>query len=143
MKIVANKSKPHTLGIRRHMPRLGGRAGSLTHRTMRKPRVRLSSRPRKPKPLRLRLLPEIRPVTLDLFAPGASLVYVAGSFNEWNAEANPLRKLREGRWSLRLRLKPGRYEYRFLVDGVWKLDPRARQYVTDFCGGLNSVMLVE
>jgi len=110
---------------------------------MRKPRARLSARARKSKAVRVRVLPEVRPVTFDFFAPGATLVCVAGSFNEWNAHSSPLRKLREGRWSLHLRLKPGRYEYRFLVDGVWKPDPLARQYVTDFCGGLNSVMVVE
>ncbi len=70
-------------------------------------------------------------------------MFVAGNFNEWNAYASPLRKLRNGRWSLHLRLKPGRYEYRFLVDGIWRPDPQARQYVTDFCGGLNSVTVVD
>jgi hypothetical protein len=42
-----------------------------------------------------------------------------------------------------MRLPAGRYEYRFLVDGRWKPDSTARHQVTNFCGVLNSVLLVE
>jgi hypothetical protein len=40
-------------------------------------------------------------------------------------------------------LEPGRYEYRFLVDAKWKIDPFAKHQVTDFCGGANSILIVE
>jgi hypothetical protein len=40
-------------------------------------------------------------------------------------------------------LVPGRYEYRFLVDGRSRPDPAARQQVTNFCGDVTSVLVVE
>ena len=135
MKMVARKTRaPAVRG--RSTQRLGGGSRALTSRRTRTSRRRVKPEIRK-------LKPAVRPVRFEYFAPGASLVFLAGNFNEWNANAHPLRKLRDGRWALSLRLKPGRYEYRFLVDGIWKPDPRAHQYVTDFCGGLNSVTVVE
>ncbi len=135
MKMVARKTRTPAVRGRRTQ-RLGGGSRSVSMRQSRRLRPRGNSERRK-------RAQAVRPVRFEYFAPGASLVFLAGNFNEWNAHAHPLRKLRDGRWALSLRLKPGRYEYRFLVDGIWRPDPRARQYVTDFCGGLNSVTFVE
>lgn len=52
-------------------------------------------------------------------APEAKAVYLAGSFNEWNPEDLAMEKGAEGTWSLNLDLPPGRYEYKFVVDGAW------------------------
>jgi 1,4-alpha-glucan branching enzyme len=87
--------------------------------------------------------PEERQVNFEYSDPKAKAVWVAGSFNYWNPKASPLRNLGAGRWGLQLTLEPGRYEYRFLVDRHWTIDPAARQQVTDFCGGVNSVLVVE
>src|SRR5207244_2429251 len=65
-------------------------------------------------------------VEFRLSANGASSVSVAGSFNGW--EKAPLKK--EGdRWTTRLNLARGRYEYRFVVDGKWVSDPNAKESV--------------
>jgi len=130
------------MGGKRQALRLGGRNRSETKQVARKLNHHLA-RPARTKPSAPRSLSTLRRVALEFSAPDASLVYVAGTFNDWDAHSSPLRSLKSGRWSIRLRLKPGKYEYRFLVDGVWKPDPMSRQYVTDFCGGLNSVLLVE
>ena len=38
--------------------------------------------------------------------------------------------LRKGNeWTLSLPLKPGSYSYKFIVDGVWKLDLRIQETV--------------
>ena len=42
-------------------------------------------------------------------------------------DAIPLTPLGNGRWSGSLAVKPGRYEYLFVVDGTWTPDPNARE----------------
>ena len=91
----------------------------------------------------LRAPPAVRQVNFGLCDANAVSVSVAGTFNNWNPHVSPLRNAGGGDWSVQMMLEPGRYEYRFLVDGKWKMDPTARQQVTDFCGGGNSVLLVE
>jgi hypothetical protein len=56
---------------------------------------------------------------------GAKTVGLAGSFNDWRADAAPMQGPDgEGRFTTRLKLKAGRYEYRYLVDGAeWRSDP--------------------
>ena len=55
--------------------------------------------------------------------PGALAVFIAGDFNDWNVEATPMKKGRGDKWSVSLALPPGRYEYKFMVDGVWCCEP--------------------
>jgi 5'-AMP-activated protein kinase regulatory beta subunit len=56
-------------------------------------------------------------------AGDAKRVYLAGTFNDWNPEATAMEEAGDGVWKLRLKLKPGRYEYKFVVDGKWCCDP--------------------
>ena len=85
---------------------------------------------------------EEQEVVFAFFAPEARRVEVAGSFNGWQPQANPLALTGAGEWSVRLMLKSGQYEYRFVADGVWADDPRATQHATNPYGGLNSVLEV-
>lgn len=63
-------------------------------------------------------------VYLDLDAPLAKTVCVAGSFNEWNGENLALtRREDDGWWYIEMDVYPGRYAYKFVVDGNWILDP--------------------
>ena len=49
-----------------------------------------------------------------------------GDFNNWDTQSHPLQKKEEGIWTTTIKLKPGRYEYMFVVNGQeWKTDPRA------------------
>lgn len=52
----------------------------------------------------------------------AENVIVAGSFNKWNEHLFKLYKIDKG-WELKVQMKPGEYEYRFIVDGQWMEDP--------------------
>ena len=70
-------------------------------------------------------------------------VAVAGDFNGWSATANRLQ--REGElWRIELPLKPGRYRYKFVLNGVeWIADPAASEFDLDPYGGRNSIRQVE
>ena len=61
----------------------------------------------------------------SLYAPDVNEVYLAGDFNDWQPEAKgySLRKFKGDIWRKMLKLKPGRYEYQFVVDGQWWCDP--------------------
>ena len=47
-----------------------------------------------------------------------------------------------GHWETTIALAPGRHEYKFVVDGIWKRDPLARVNVWNQSGTLNSVAQV-
>lgn len=52
----------------------------------------------------------------------AKNVIVAGSFNKWDEHSFKMYKIEKG-WELKVQMKPGNYEYRFIVDGHWMEDP--------------------
>lgn len=86
--------------------------------------------------------PKDAEINFALFAPKAKSVAVAGSFNNWNTNASKLKKDSNGTWTGSVRLKPGRYEYLFCVDGGWLNDPKARETVSNPFGTINSVITV-
>ncbi|HTS17380.1 MAG TPA: isoamylase early set domain-containing protein [Verrucomicrobiae bacterium] len=75
-------------------------------------------------------------------APDAKSVGVAGTFNGWDPTRTLLHKHDGGRWSTALNLEPGRYEYRFVVDGRWLTDPNAKETAPTPYGERNSVLVV-
>ena len=74
--------------------------------------------------------------------PAAKSVSIAGEFNQWSATANPMRKGQQGLWTATIPLKPGKYPYKFVVDGTWKADPLSPDGDDDGFGGKNSVKIV-
>jgi 1,4-alpha-glucan branching enzyme len=82
-------------------------------------------------------------VQFELLAPGAQEVYLAGDFNNWDSSANPMKKDKKGIWKTALSLKPGRYEYRFLVDGNWENDPSCCDCVPNEFGTQNCLRFVK
>jgi len=86
---------------------------------------------------------EVHRVYFEYFNPAAQEVLVAGSFNDWNPRATPMTAHRGGKWSTELLLKPGHYEYRFVVDGHWLNDPAAETFVANPFNGLNCVLEVK
>jgi 1,4-alpha-glucan branching enzyme len=88
---------------------------------------------------------EVREVDVDfsLDAPFANQVFVAGEFNDWSPTANPMEKGDDGVWRVSLKMKTGRYEYKFVVDGTWMEDPDNPDTTPDPYGGKNSVLTVE
>ena len=86
------------------------------------------------------VLARVGTVSFELVKPGAKQVCVAGSFNDWKPETTPLVPKDNGRWVGDLAIKPGRYEYLFVVDGQWVPDPNAKETVKNPFGGLNSIL---
>jgi len=82
-------------------------------------------------------------VPFEFLAPEAQEVYLAGDFNNWDINANPMKKDKKGLWKTTVSLKPGRYEYRFLVDGNWENDPSCCDCVPNEFGSQNCVRIVE
>jgi 1,4-alpha-glucan branching enzyme len=104
-------------------------------------------------------------VHLEFVDPEACAVFVTGSFNHWRSKGAPMTHLGNGRWAKELLLAPGRYEYRFVVNGYkvqadcddragryhyrvldengrWANDPSAPEVVRDPRGGFKAVLLV-
>ena len=81
-------------------------------------------------------------VCLELTWPGAQEVSIAGSFNDWHPSVTPMIRLRDGQWAKELSLAPGRYEYRFVVDGQWVDDPAATELIPNPFGTANAVLVV-
>ena len=76
-----------------------------------------------------------------LLAPDASEVRVAGDFNDWQPDrAAHLDPDGQGVWSTVLDLQPGRYQYRFIVDGRWIEDPHNPHTADTPYGVKNSVV---
>lgn len=82
-----------------------------------------------------------RRVRFELVGEGGSEVYVAGTFNGWDPTKNRM-KVKAGVYETSILLAPGRYEYKFVVDGVWCVDPRCSDWVPNEMGSLNSVLVV-
>ena len=74
--------------------------------------------------------------------PGAD-VYIVGSFNDWNPMQTRLRdKSGDGRYRASLALAPGRYEYKFVVNGQWRIDPKCQDPIVNRYHTLNGVVTV-
>jgi diguanylate cyclase (GGDEF)-like protein len=69
---------------------------------------------------------------------------VMGDFNGWDKTADPMERDSQGRFFARLHLAPGRYTYKFVINGTWYLaDPLSNEFVLDGYGGRNSVLIVK
>jgi hypothetical protein len=85
---------------------------------------------------------EKQEIILTFSAQEAKEVTVAGDFNGWSPDAAPLEKTGDRDWAIRLMLRSGQYEYRFVVDGRWCEDPQASGRAACPFGGFNSVLMV-
>jgi 1,4-alpha-glucan branching enzyme len=78
-------------------------------------------------------------------ATDAKSVCIVGDFNNWNLYANPMKKLKNGNYTVTLELKPGKeYQFRYLIDeSKWENDWNADKYVKSPYGDSdNSVVVV-
>ncbi|MEZ5302082.1 MAG: glycogen-binding domain-containing protein [Verrucomicrobiales bacterium] len=82
-------------------------------------------------------------VVFTVQAEPGSEVCVAGDFNGWEAGTAPLADAKgTGIFSRRMMLPPGRYEYKFVINGSWSIDPGCESWTTNDHGTLNSVLVV-
>ena len=83
-----------------------------------------------------------RRINMAYEAPQAKEVFLMGDFNKWNTKTHPMKPNQEGIWEKTLMLYPGRYEYKFLQDGLWQVDPRNSDLCYNCYGTQNNVLIV-
>jgi len=84
-----------------------------------------------------------RPVELKFYAlrENPKTVAVAGDFSDWNSLQ--MERKNDNCWVITLKVKPGKYQYSFVIDGnEWVPDPGSPRQVEDGFGGVNSVLVV-
>ncbi len=79
--------------------------------------------------------------TLKQFAD-AKNVFVTGSFNGWSENSYKMIQ-KDGAWTYHLFLKPGKYTYKFIVDGKWLIDPANDVFEDNTVGTGNSVLWID
>lgn len=64
-------------------------------------------------------------------AKGADKVWLVGDFNNWSSSETPMKKQKNGSFSVKITLEAGRdYQFRYLLDGrIWENDWEADKYV--------------
>jgi chromosome partitioning protein len=89
---------------------------------------------------------ERREVVIEYRDSEAGDVRIAGDFNGWVPDRGVSSRIEaEGRtrvWVKILRLPPGTYQYRYFVDGRWKIDPANENSSPGPMGQTNSVLYV-
>ena len=73
--------------------------------------------------------------------PTASIVAVAGTFNGWNQSQYLFERVGD-EWICKVALPAGTYQYKFIVDGNWLVDPKNPTIVRDRRGFENSQLIV-
>jgi len=84
-----------------------------------------------------------KPMEFKLYAPKAKKVSLVGSFNNWDTKSLSAKKDSKGNWTAKVNLKPGRYEYKFFIDGSWVNDPHCPSLITNSFGSQNCVIEVK
>ena len=80
-------------------------------------------------------------VKFSIAAEPHSTVYVAGTFNGWNPRKHRL-NFAHGVYSAYGLLRPGKHEYKFVINDRWLSDPKCEDWTPDGHGALNSVITV-
>ena len=81
-------------------------------------------------------------ITFKLEASEAKEAILVGDFNNWDVKKHRMKKDNKGRWTKIVTLAPGRYEYKFMVDGEWQNDPSNDQMVHNSFGTVNNILNV-
>ena len=91
----------------------------------------------------VRIAKTAKPTAFKFYAPHARSVSIAGSFNNWDTKGFMAKKDTKGTWSVKVNLKPGKYEYKFFVDGSCLNDPHCTSCIPNSYGSHNCVMEVK
>ncbi len=88
--------------------------------------------------------PSRKRVSFEIEANVGSTVTIAGSFNDWDCSKKALADKSDcGLFKCTMLLEPGSYEYKFVVDGTWTLDPGNPNFIPNDQGTLNSIITIE
>jgi 1,4-alpha-glucan branching enzyme len=77
-------------------------------------------------------------------ATSANLVNLAGDFNNWDIESLPMKKTKNGEFSVSIDLEKGKeYQFKYIIDRKdWINDMEADKFVPNAFHSENSVVLV-
>lgn len=75
-------------------------------------------------------------------APLARQVFLAGDFNNWDINSHPMKKVENGNWIKSLFLQEGCYEYKFIIDDKWEIDPKNKRQCENCFGSQNNIVRV-
>jgi 1,4-alpha-glucan branching enzyme len=83
-------------------------------------------------------------ISFFIYDHAATKISLVGSFNDWEKDVRLLKPGRNGLWQINIpMLGPGRYYYKFLVNGTeWREDIDNPYREADGLGGWNSVLEV-
>lgn len=88
--------------------------------------------------------PVAKSVTFTFHAEKGKDVYVAGEFNNWDPTAKKMAyKAKDGLYAATVKLAPGEYQYKFVIDGTWCADPENVNSVQNDQGTFNSIVSVK
>ena len=83
-------------------------------------------------------------VSFTYSAEAGHAVSLAGIFNDWDPVQLPMKYSKaKNAYCCSLKLAPGSYEYKLVVDGEWLLDESTPNFVTNDFGTLNSVAVIK
>ena len=83
-------------------------------------------------------------VTFTYSAEAGNSVSLAGVFNDWDPVQLQMKYYKTKKvYSCSLKLAPGSYEYKLVVNGEWLLDESNPNFVTNDFGTLNSVAVIK
>ena len=88
--------------------------------------------------------PQPKAVEFTVHAEKGKDVYLAGEFNKWDPTAKKMAyKAKAGVYAATVKLLPGDYQYKFVIDGTWCADPENVNSVQNDQGTFNSVIVVK
>lgn len=82
-------------------------------------------------------------VTFELEGVEAETVVAVGDFNDWNTEATPLKKFKNGKFKTTIDLATdASYEFRYIADGEYLNDEQADAFKLNEFASENGVLNV-
>ncbi len=88
--------------------------------------------------------PAAKTVMFTVHSEKGKAVYLAGDFNKWDPTAKKMAyKAKDGIYAATVKLAPGTYQYKFVIDGSWCADPENENSVPNDQGTFNSVIVVK
>ena len=85
---------------------------------------------------------DLKEVVFHFGNTGSKRVQIAGEFNNWIPDQNVETEILDGTLQKIVRVKPGGYEYRVIIDGVWQQDPANPEARPNNMGEYNSLLHV-
>jgi len=78
------------------------------------------------------------------FKTEAEHLTLVGDFNSWNETSTPMKKAKDGTFSVSVEMESGReQQFRYLANGTtWHNDEAADKYLTTALGSENSVVIL-